>query len=142
MFVYLLLLFQLANPFQPSSVIKDIETDYDYLYHFKSEKRDIEQRLYIKLTSEKECEFKLVIVRENCDDAIQGKATLKNGDSELDEDAGGEAYPVDEYYSDLLDHEVFLRIANDREKAKIVLVPKKNTQNSCTFVNEQLMYAE
>jgi hypothetical protein len=121
---------------------KDIETDYDQLYLYHSEKKDVEQRLYVKFLSEKECEFKLVIVREKCDDSFSGKAILKAGDSEIDEDASGEAYPVDEYYSDNPNLELFLRIANDREKAKIVFAYKKNTQNSCTFVSEQLMYSE
>lgn len=122
---------------------KDIETDYDQLYVYLSPAKDVEQRLYVRYYDEYSLQYKLVIIRESCDYDISGTASASSsGKTEVDKDSNGQAYAAVEFISKNSNLQVHLRISHDKEKAKIIMLGKNNSDNSCNFVNQQLMYSE
>lgn len=56
-----------------------------------------------------------------CSFCFDGQAILKNGDSEIDEDENGVAYPVDEYVSDGEEYLAFRFDADSHTRVRIVM---------------------
>lgn len=121
----------------------DIEQDYDQLYLYRSPKRDVEQRLYVKALANNRIQFRLIIIKENCDEAFDGEATVDlEQDPEIDEDGEGMAYSALAYLFSQPKFEMSLRIAEDKEKTIIQFEPNEENAVSCVPVSGKLMYAE
>ncbi|MES2589568.1 MAG: hypothetical protein V4622_11365 [Bacteroidota bacterium] len=122
---------------------QEIETNYDNLYIFQSQERDVMQKLYVKYIDSTKIDFKIDLVRMNCQTEFSGVAlTDLNVDSEIDEDEDGNAYMATEFKLETDDFFFAIRISEDKEKVKILYVKTKEEVDKCPFILDKLIYSE
>lgn len=121
----------------------DIEQDYDQLYMFRTAKRDVEQRLYVKNLGGDKIQFRLIIIRENCDEAYDGEAvTNLEVDPEIDEDETGTAYSSHAFLYSNSKFDLTMRIADDKQRTILQFEPSEKDAVSCLPVSDKIMIAE
>ena len=120
-----------------SSVKKTRSVDWEGVY--RNPERDVEQVLEVTVSRD-EMSFRYSIVKdgENLSYALYGRAILKVGDLEWDDDDCGVAYAVDEYVYDSVCYMAIRIEADSHRRARIVTddegVLKLIGEDACTMI--------
>jgi hypothetical protein len=116
---------------------------YDSYFFYNAPERAATQQLYVIYNEDPSIWLKLVLVKEQCQFEFTALADANPyADVEIDEDDEGYAYAAIEYV--IKNDQIYLsvRIAEDKEKAKIVCVSEMENVLKCPPLSNQLMYSE
>lgn len=107
--------------------------DFEMVFEYIDKEINLKQKLGVRWVTNDSIEFRLFTEDDLCDTDYWGNAknNFPESDPETDEDENGIAYPSEEYIVNNMDYSMQIRIALDKDKARIIYKDRTDIDTDC-----------